>query len=106
MNKSILSTASVALCAALCLSLGACAVERHQETVGAYVDDATVTTKVKARLAQDSQVSATAISVQTLNGTVELSGFAKSADEKMQAERDAYSVSGAKIVHNSILVRP
>jgi osmotically-inducible protein OsmY len=83
-----------------------CAVARNQETVGAYVDDATITTTVKARHAEDKTVSATSISVETLNGTVQLSGFARSADEKARAEQLARGVKGVREVRNNIIVRP
>ena len=46
------------------------------------MDDAGITTAVKAKMAEDKTVSATAISVETLNGTVQLSGFAKSQAER------------------------
>lgn len=49
-----------------------CAVARNQETLGAYVDDAGITTAVKAKMAEDKTVAATSISVETLNGTVQL----------------------------------
>ncbi len=48
---------------------------------------------------------AAAISVETLKGTVMLSGFAKSSAEKTTAERLAYEVKGVKSVHNAIVVR-
>lgn len=83
-----------------------CAVGRGQETVGSYVDDAAITTAVKAKFAEDTTVSALAISVETLNGTVQLSGFAKSAAEKMQAENIARGVKNVKNVRNDIIVRP
>ena len=83
-----------------------CAVTRGQQTVGAYVDDATITTQVKAKFVEDKGVDATAINVKTLNGEVQLSGFAKSMDEKDRAVRDARSVNGVKSVHDSILVKP
>jgi len=44
--------------------------------------------------------------VETLNGTVQLRGFAKSAAEKSQAENLARAVSGARGVRNDIIVRP
>ncbi|MBS0555102.1 MAG: BON domain-containing protein, partial [Proteobacteria bacterium] len=75
-------------------------------TVGEYVDDATITTRVKAKFAEDPTVSAMAISVETLRGTVQLSGFAKSATEKSHAEKIARSTSGVKGVKNDIVVRP
>jgi osmotically-inducible protein OsmY len=83
-----------------------CAVGRGQQTAGAYVDDVAITTAVRARFAEDKTVSALAISVETLNGTVQLSGFAKSAAEKMQAENIARGVNNVKSVRNDIVVRP
>jgi len=83
-----------------------CAVGRGQETTGAYIDDVGITTAVKARFVEDKTVSATSISVETLNGTVQLSGFAKSNAEKMQAENLARAVRNVKSVRNDIVVRP
>ena len=83
-----------------------CAVVRDQQTDGSYVDDASTTTKVKARFADDPKVSAMAIQVETLKGTVQLSGFAKSASERANAEALAKGVNGVKRVINDISVRP
>ncbi|QHE74609.1 BON domain-containing protein [Hydrogenophaga sp. PBL-H3] len=100
--------AHVVLAAAATLTLvqlTGCAVARDQQTVGSYIDDATITTRVKARMAEDKTVSATSISVETLKGTVQLSGFAKSTDERATAERIARSTPGVQAVRNDILVR-
>lgn len=83
-----------------------CAVGRGQETAGAYIDDAAITTAVKARFVEDKTVAASSISVETLNGTVQLSGFAKSGAEKSQAEAIARSVKNVKSVRNDIAIRP
>lgn len=83
-----------------------CAVGRGQETAGAYVDDSAITTAVKAKMVADKTVAASSISVETLNGTVQLSGFAKSAAEKMQAENIARGVKNVKSVRNDIVIRP
>src|SRR5690606_34471442 len=80
-------------------SVVGCAVTREQSTVGEYVDDATITTQVKAKFANDPTVSAMSISVETLRGTVQLSGFAKSAAERSQAE------ALASPVKNDIVIR-
>ena len=88
------------------LSATGCAVTRGQETVGAYVDDAGITTAVKARFVDNSSVDAASIKVETLNGTVMLSGFAKSMNEKATAEQLAWKVGGVKQVKNEIAVRP
>ena len=83
-----------------------CAVTRGQETVGAYVDDAAITTSVKARYVENKDVDASSIKVETLNGTVMLSGFAKNGTEKATAEQIAMKVNGVKNVKNEISVRP
>ena len=83
-----------------------CAVGRGQETTGAYIDDAGITTAVKARFIEDRTVSASSISVETLNGTVQLSGFAKSAAEKSRAAELASAVKNVRSIRNDIVVRP
>ncbi len=105
-RKKMLHAMVLALAAAGTLSvLPGCAVSRGQSTVGAYVDDATITARVKARFVESKAVDAAAISVETLNGTVMLSGFAKSADERQAAEKLAREVSGVKQVKNEVAVR-
>ena len=88
------------------ISSTGCAVGRGQESVGAYVDDTGITTVIKAKFADDRTVAMTSISVETLNGVVQLSGFAKSNAEKMQAENIARGVKNVKSVRNDIIVRP
>ena len=88
------------------LAATGCAVTRDQETVGAYIDDAAITTQVKSRLVENKEVNAAAISVETLKGTVMLSGFAKSTTERNTAERIARAVNGVVTVKNEIAVRP
>ena len=83
-----------------------CAVTRGQETVGAYIDDAGITTLVKTRFIDNTDVDAAAIKVETLNGTVMLSGFAKNYTEKVTAGDIARGVKGVKVVKNEIAVRP
>ncbi|HJV68465.1 BON domain-containing protein [Ideonella sp.] len=83
-----------------------CAVTRGQESVGAYVDDTAITTAVKARFVDNREVDASSIRVETLNGVVMLSGFAKSENERSTAESIARKVNGVKSVKNEIAVRP
>lgn len=97
--------AVIAAAAAAVSGLSGCAVARDQQTVGSYIDDATLTTRVKAKFAEDPVVSAMAINVETMKGTVQLSGFAKSAGERATAERLARNTSGVVAVRNDILVR-
>jgi hyperosmotically inducible protein len=105
----LLATLSVALGSVIATSAlmacGGCAVARDQESVGGYVDDATVTARVKAKFVADDEVSAMAFGVETLKGVVQLSGFAKSEAERARAGALALSVPGVVAVTNSIRVR-
>lgn len=97
---------STALVAAVVFTASGCAVTRGQESVGAYVDDTAITTAVKSRYVGNKDVDASSIRVETLNGTVMLSGFAKNATEQSTAESLARQVNGVKSVKNEIAVRP
>ena len=103
--KYIRAIALAALAGTTILTAG-CAVVRGQETVGAYVDDVAITTAVKAKFVEDKTVDAAAIKVETLNGTVALSGFAKSNAERSQAEYLARNTRGVREVRNTLAVRP
>lgn len=103
---TIRHTLAATLAAAALLTAAGCAVTRGQETVGAYVDDATITTQLKGRFVENKEVDAASIHIETLNGTVLLSGFAKSAAEKVTAEQIARKVNGVKSVRNEIAIRP
>lgn len=104
MNRS--TAATLILSGLLALGASGCAVSREQSTVGEYVDDASITARVKAKFAEDPTVSAMAIRVETLRGTVQLSGFAKSAAEKNRAEKIARETPNVKNVINDIAIRP
>ncbi|QNP47846.1 BON domain-containing protein [Diaphorobacter aerolatus] len=104
--KYVRALTFAALAGASIVTITGCSVARDQQTAGAYVDDAGTTTAVKAKFAEDKTVAATSISVETLNGTVQLSGFAKSQAEKDRAESIARSTKGVREVRNSIIVRP
>jgi osmotically-inducible protein OsmY len=101
----IRTTLAATAAAIALIAMPGCAVTRSQETVGAYVDDSAITTAVKARFVGNNEVDASAISVETLNGTVMLSGFAKNSNEKAVAEALTWKVKGVKAVKNEIAVR-
>jgi len=96
----------VAASATTVLVTSGCAVTRGQSSVGAFVDDTAITTAVKARFVDNKSVDAASISVETLNGTVMLSGFAKNSSEKTVAESLAWKVDGVKAVKNELAIRP
>ena len=102
-NRTYIAITAAAL---TILAVPGCAVTRGQETVGAYVDDSAITGTVKSRFVEDKTVDAAAISVETMKGTVMLSGFAKNVAERSKAEAIAWKVTGVKAVKNEIAVRP
>jgi osmotically-inducible protein OsmY len=104
-NMNVRTTLAATLAAAALITLSSCAVTRNQETVGAYVDDSAITTAVKSKFVDNKLVDASSISVETLNGEVMLSGFAKNAAEKTTAEVLTREVKGVKSVKNGIAVR-
>ena len=99
--------AALAAASAFAVALAAgCATTRGKEAVGSYVDDAAITTTVKARMAEDKIVDPAAIQVETVNGNVVLSGVARSSLEKSTAENIAIKVNGVKTLQNNVAVRP
>ena len=73
---------------------------------GTAIDDTAITTKVKAAMARDKDVSATSVSVETVKGEVRLSGFVDSSAEKQRAGQLALQVEGVRSVQNGLVVRP
>lgn len=105
MNKNARTIALAVMLGATLVATG-CSVIRGQETTGAYVDDVSITTAIKAKFVEDKTVDAGAIQVKTLNGEVALSGFAKSAAERDRAGMIARDTKGVRLVHNNLVVRP
>jgi hyperosmotically inducible protein len=74
------------------------------EKTGKKVDDAWITTKVKADLVKDKSTKAHEITVNTKSGVVVLTGTVASTAEKQKAEKDARSVKGVVDVENQLTV--
>jgi hyperosmotically inducible protein len=99
-----------AACAlALTVGLGACTTTSDGEpkqSSGSYVDDATVTAKVKTAIATDVGVKAAAnVNVETHRGVVQLSGFADSGEQAGRAVEAAQKVGGVRSVQNDIRIK-
>lgn len=82
-----------------------CAGTGTRESTGEYIDDASITTRVKARFVQDEQISALRINVETFRGSVQLSGFANTEAERLRAVELARSVPGVKEVKDDIRLK-
>lgn len=82
-----------------------CSSTPTRESTGEAVDDTWITTKVKAKFVEDKDVSALNIAVETFKGTVQLSGFANSVDERERAVELARGIKGVKSVKNDIRLK-
>ncbi|HEX9661692.1 MAG TPA: BON domain-containing protein [Candidatus Binatia bacterium] len=92
------------LAIALASALG-CASTSTKEGTGEYFDDSVVTTKVKAAIFNEPSLSSNQISVETFKGTVQLSGFVKTSDEKNKAAEVARGIKGVASVKNDIRLK-
>jgi osmotically-inducible protein OsmY len=98
------------LCVALALGASAiggltsCAGDRYHESTGEYVDDNSLTARVKSALGNDGYKYPD-VKVTTFKGTVQLSGFVDDRDQKSRAGTIAKGVQGVKDVDNNITVK-
>lgn len=79
-------------------------IDRANEQLEPYMADAEVTAKVKARLTADPEVNPFQIDVDTIDGTVTLSGVVDSARQKEEAESLARGTEGVVAVVNNLQV--
>jgi hyperosmotically inducible periplasmic protein len=102
--KSKLNSSMMGLLITIVLLGGtvACTSTPTRESTGQYLDDSTITTKVKAKFVDDPLVSGLRISVETYKGVVQLSGFANSRAEINQAGELARQTDGVRSVKNDI----
>ena len=82
-----------------------CAGTSTRESTGEYIDDASITTKVKAAFVKDPVVKAMDVKVDTFKATVQLSGFVDTSEQKSRAEQIARGVTGVAGVKNNITVK-
>jgi hyperosmotically inducible protein len=94
--------------ALLAVSLGAiigCAPSPTKEGTGEYVDDAVITTKVKAAIFNEPTLKSAEINVETFKGVVQLSGFVNSQADINKAVEVTRSVKGVSSVKNDMRLK-
>lgn len=85
--------------------LGACSMFSGRETAGQYVDDATITSKIKSKILLDPKLKVLEVNVETMQGVVQLSGFVDSAQSDAKAVAIVNQVSGVKSVQDDLVIR-
>jgi osmotically-inducible protein OsmY len=104
MNK-VNKLLSAAFLAVTLVSAVGCASTSKQEGTGEYVDDAVITTKVKAAIFNEPTLKSAEINVETYKGAVQLSGFVNSQADINKAAELARSVQGVTSVKNDMRVK-
>ncbi|HWZ48139.1 MAG TPA: BON domain-containing protein [Herbaspirillum sp.] len=102
---TIIKRLAAALFALSLLAVAGCASTPTQNGPGGYIDDAYLTTKVKAAIVKEPNLKATEIKVVTFKGTVQLSGFVDSKEAIERAGVVARGVEGVKAVQNDLIVK-
>jgi len=79
-------------------------VEQETTAMGETIDDASITTKIKAALIAEPGLKALEINVDTANGIVTLNGTVDSPQASTRATEIARAVDGVKSVDNRLKV--
>jgi len=101
MNQFKRSISAVLLAVALVTIVG-CAGTATRESTGEFVDDAVITTKVKAAILDQPTLKSSEIRVDTFKGTVQLRGVVASQSTINKAGEVARGVEGVKSVKNDM----
>lgn len=104
MNQLRRSISAVFLAMILATAMG-CAATLPKESAGEYIDDAVITTKVKASLVDQPTLKALEIKVETFKGTVYLRGAVASQAQIDKAGEVARSINGVRSVKNELRLR-
>ena len=96
---------SYLICIGLIAVYLGCASTPTRESTGEYIDDSTITTKVKAAIFNDPSLKVLQINVETFKGEVQLSGSVDSDQVVNKAGEVARGVGGVKSVKNDLIVK-
>jgi hyperosmotically inducible periplasmic protein len=88
----------------LSLQLSAC-TSMTGESLGQNIDDTTITTTVKSKLALEKVNSLTRVGVDTVKGVVHLTGIVENPELRQRAESVARGVGGVRDVVNNLQVQ-
>jgi osmotically-inducible protein OsmY len=102
--KQIRKFSMLVLAAVFATMLG-CASTPTQDSTGEFVDDAAITTKVKAEILNEPTLKVLEIKVVTFKGIVQLSGFVRSQADVDRALEVARHVRGVRQVDNDMRLK-
>ena len=82
-----------------------CAGDRYHQSTGEDIDDHAITIRVKEALRNNAEYKFNGVDVDTFKGTVQLSGWVNTRDQKSQAGDIARTVAGVKDLDNNISIK-
>jgi hyperosmotically inducible periplasmic protein len=104
--KKALTTFTLAVMLGSSLLITGCTTEqRGGRSAGEYIDDKTLNARVKGALNDNPEYKFDDVKVESFKGTVQLSGFVTTADQKAKAGDIAKRVPGVQNVDNKITVK-
>jgi hyperosmotically inducible periplasmic protein len=86
------------------LALNGCRALEDDVTVGEAIDDAAITAQVKTAIAEDDELSAMKINVDTADGVVTLNGTVNERTDIARATEVANDVDGVRSIRNNLTV--
>ena len=104
MDTTLRRSGTVLTVLAVMMLLAACQ-STTGKTLGENIDDAGITTAVKAKLAAEKVSTLTRIDVDTNQGVVALNGTVKTVEDKVRAEQIARQVKGVRDVVNNLRIQ-
>jgi len=103
MNKQRIAT--LLLLSVIMLGAGGCASTPTSSSAGEVIDDTVITTRVKAAIFGDDDLSVMEINVETFKGEVQLSGFVSTQAEITKAGALTRTIPGVTAVRNDIRIK-
>ena len=91
---------------AIAIFVAACTTAPQQESTGQYVDDAVITSRIKAALLAEPTRRSAEIGVETFKSVVQLSGFVSSRDNMLKAATIAGDTKGVTGVKSDMRLKP
>ncbi|RYY77366.1 MAG: BON domain-containing protein [Gammaproteobacteria bacterium] len=103
--RAFLKNIPVFLVTLALIFLVACSSAPKQESAGEYFDDTVITTRVKAAILAEDSLKVSEVNVETYKGTVQLSGFVNSREDRSTAVKVAKNVKGVRSVKDDIRIK-
>jgi hyperosmotically inducible protein len=79
--------------------------DSHKRTAGQYIDDKVLAQKVRSAIGDSDVYKFPDVKVASFKGTVQLSGFVDTQEQRAKAEEIARNVNGVASVENNIVMK-